>query len=268
MGAIDVWKCRGCQEIFCEDKRYGVQDLAAEVGFPKVEQGAKWAALVCIKEKGSDWTLTGAKPGTIIHHSCTVDTKVDLTVGSDYSIEPGVASGIGRHRIILLGDFVNSAVDVETGKKHTGPTNANPAPGRPFSFPAEKSAVPTLTSRYNVSNVSAATSFVAGIWAAIIGISSSGTTPVGVLLLLAGLVGIAGSYLTLRLKRLGPMLGIAASLLGILGLLELNLAVNSIGLLAPLASMIVSGAIAWLAWSRIRAQSGQKWHPLDMPAYG
>src|SRR5712664_450402 len=34
MGAIDVWKCRSCPQTFCEDKRYGMTDLAPEVGLP------------------------------------------------------------------------------------------------------------------------------------------------------------------------------------------------------------------------------------------
>src|SRR5205823_7349007 len=54
MGAIDVWKCRSCPQTFCEDKRYGMTDLAPEVGLPKIELGSKWAALICTRNTGSD----------------------------------------------------------------------------------------------------------------------------------------------------------------------------------------------------------------------
>src|SRR5436853_481474 len=46
MGSIDVWKCRSCPQTFCEDKRFGMTDLAPEVGLPKIEPGSKWAAII------------------------------------------------------------------------------------------------------------------------------------------------------------------------------------------------------------------------------
>src|SRR5260370_14007381 len=124
MGAVDVWRCRDCDQLFCEDKRYGMTDLAPEVGLPKIEPNTHWAALICTRDKGSNWTLTQVKPGMTISHSCTPDTKVELTVGQGYDLETGPASGIGKHRIIVIEKFVNSAVDVRTGQKHTTTTNA------------------------------------------------------------------------------------------------------------------------------------------------
>ncbi len=147
MGAIDVWKCRSCPQTFCEDKRYGVTDLAPEVGLPKIEPSSKWAALICTRNTGSNWTLIQAKPGNMIVHSCTPDTKLELKVGPDYSIEAGPASGIGQHRIILVENFVNAPVDVITGKKHLGTTNANQALGKPFSFTPPLSAAKSRSSR-------------------------------------------------------------------------------------------------------------------------
>ena len=97
IGTIDVWRCRACQELFCEDKRFGATDLAPEVGFPKVEPGAKWGALICTRDNGSTWTLTGVKPGATIAHSCTPETKLELSVGPNYSLGPGPSSGIGKH---------------------------------------------------------------------------------------------------------------------------------------------------------------------------
>src|SRR5438094_871331 len=134
MGAVDVWRCRGCDQLFCEDKRYGMTDLAPEVGLPKIEPNTQWAALICTRDKGSNWTLTQVKPGMTIAHSCTPDTKVELTVGPSYDLEAGPASGIGKHRIIVIEKFVNLAVDVQTGQKHTTTTNAYQALGKPFSI--------------------------------------------------------------------------------------------------------------------------------------
>src|SRR5260370_32209702 len=68
IGTIDVWRCRACQELFCEDKTFGATDLAPEVGFPKIDAGAKWAALTCTRDNASTWTLTGVKPSPTIAH--------------------------------------------------------------------------------------------------------------------------------------------------------------------------------------------------------
>src|SRR3989440_5303204 len=114
MGAVDVWRCRGCNQLFCEDKKYGMTDLAPEVGLPKIEPNTQWAALICTRDKGSNWTLTQVKPGMTIAHSCTPDTKVELTLGPRYDLAQGPASGIGKHRIIVIEKFVNLAVDVQT----------------------------------------------------------------------------------------------------------------------------------------------------------
>ena len=78
IGTVDVWRCRSCSEIFCEEKRFGATDLAPEVGFPKVEAGAKWAALICTRSNTSNWTLTGVKPGSTLVHSCTPETRLEL----------------------------------------------------------------------------------------------------------------------------------------------------------------------------------------------
>jgi hypothetical protein len=268
IGAIDVWRCRGCPDIFCEDKRYGIMDLAAEVGFPKIEPGAKWAALICTKEKGSDWTLTGAKPGSIIHHACTPDTKVDLTVGPDYSIMAGMASGIGKHRIIILENFVNSAVDVVTGKPHTGPTNANPAPGRPFSFAPEHSAALVETSKYNVYNLTSVALFASAIWSGYIGIAFDTGIISRITLVLAGITGIIGGYLTLNRRIIGPLLGLGSSVLGIIGLVMTGSFGPNLDLDALSILLVATLVLGWISRTRIKKLSEQQWHPLDMPAYG
>src|SRR2546429_8279932 len=102
MGTIDVWKCRSCPQTFCEDKRFGMTDLAPEVGLPKIEPGSKWAALICTRNNGSNWNLIQARPGNPIHHSFTPDTKLELKVGPDYFIESGPASRIVQPRNTLV----------------------------------------------------------------------------------------------------------------------------------------------------------------------
>ncbi|HZD11954.1 MAG TPA: hypothetical protein VE177_00340 [Candidatus Binatus sp.] len=270
IGAIDVWKCRKCAEIFCEDKRYGVMDLAAEVGFPKIPPGSKWAALVCTKDKVSDWTLTGAKPGIVISHSCTPETKVDLRIGEDYGIMTDVASGIGVHRIILLEKFVNSAVDVITGKPHTGPTNANPAPGRPFSFVPERSAASLeKQSLLNVYTFNALTFFIASIWTTYTGTVIGASLLTRTLLVASGIVGLIAGYFTLNKKIIGPITGLGSSIAGIVGFILVYPVVEQNPSLAVLLILNIANLpLAWISRVRIKRLTELQWHPLDMPAYG
>src|SRR5436853_1155229 len=210
MGSIDVWKCRSCPQTFCEDKRFGMTDLAPEVGLPKIEPGSKWAALICTRNTGSNWTLIQAKPGNMIQHSCTTDTKLELKVGSDYSIEAGPASGIGQHRIILVENFVNAPVDVITGKKHLGTTNANQALGKPFSFTPPLSAAIIQPSRYNVLNLTSILFIVSGVSLGLqASFSLANPTVLGVLAILA-LAVIASAILLQRPKLWPATLGLVA----------------------------------------------------------
>src|SRR5437879_8450539 len=211
MGAIDVWKCRSCPQTFCEDKRFGMTDLAPEVGLPKIEPGSKWAALICTRNTGSNWTLIQAKPGATLLHSCTPDTKLELKVGPDYSIEAGPASGIGQHRIILVENFVNAPVDVITGKKHLGTTNANQALGKPFSFTPPLSAAVIQPSKYNVLNLTSILFIMSGMWLALVASFSLATPAIfSILAILAVAAVVSGFFL--HTPNLWPAtLGLAAA---------------------------------------------------------
>jgi hypothetical protein len=269
MGAIDVWKCRSCPQTFCEDKRFGMTDLAPEVGLPRIEPGSKWAALICTRNTGSNWTLIQTKPGNTIQHSCTPDTKLELKVGPDYSIETGPASGIGQHRIILVENFVNAPVDVITGKKHLGTTNANQALGKPFSFTPPLSAAVIQPSRYNVLNLTSILFILSGISLGLTASFSLGTPIIlGVFAILALATIVAGIFL--RKPKLWPAtLGLAGAAIALAAQLWIQfgggLTASSIALDILLAASIITG---WLSWSRVRSLRAKQWHPLDMPAYG
>jgi hypothetical protein len=269
MGAIDVWKCRSCPQTFCEDKRFGITDLAPEVGLPKIEPGSKWAALICTRNTGSNWSLIQAKPGNMIAHSCTPDTKLELKVGPDYSIETGLASGIGQHRIILVENFVNAPVDVITGKKHLGTTNANQALGKPFSFTPPLSAAVITPSRYNVLNLTTILFIFSGIWLGILATFSVGNpVTLGVLAPFALASVVSGVFL--RKPKLWPAtLGLVAIVAAFVAQLWIQFTTSLTGGATALDVLLAASVVAgWLSWSRVRSLRAKQWHPLDMPAYG
>ncbi len=274
MGAVDVWRCRSCPQLFCEDKRYGITDLAPEVGLPKIEPGTKWAALICTRDEGSNWTLTQVKPGTILSHSCTPETKVELTVGTDYSLELGPVRGVGQHRIILLENFVNSAVDVQSGQKHTATTNAYQALGKPFSFTPPLSAAVIEPSRYNILNITTILFLATGIWSAVIAVSAPGVPQAisSQVRLLFGLVtaGVLASTYFLSKRRLwSPLLGIALAAVGLVVYSLIRIPTGYGVADYPLAIILLVDIVAgWMARERIKGLIEKQWHPLDMPAYG
>jgi hypothetical protein len=274
MGAVDVWRCRSCNQLFCEDKRYGVTDLAPEVGLPKIVPDTKWAALICTRDKESNWTLTQTGPGMTIVHSCTPDTKVELTVGQDYDLEPGPALGIGQHKLILIEKFVNTAVDVQSGKPHTTTTNAYQALGKPFSYTPPLSAAVIEPSRYNVLNLTSILMIATAVWSLIIataapGIPANLVGEVRILFAIVAVGGIASTYLLSKRRIWAPILGAVSAALGLIvyatSRYPSGFGIADYGLFVLLGADIVAG---WLARQRIKGMIERQWHPLDMPAYG
>ncbi|HEY4657053.1 MAG TPA: hypothetical protein VIH34_01050 [Candidatus Bathyarchaeia archaeon] len=273
IGTVDVWRCRSCDEIFCEDKRFGATDLAPEVGFPRVEAGSKWAALVCTRNNASNWTLTGAKPGNTLVHSCTPETKLELRVGPDYSLESGPMAGIGQHRIILLEKFVNSAVDVVSGQKHTGTTDAYQALGKPFSFTPPLSAAVVESSKLQLFNISAGLFSLTGLWT-LLGASMMPGTYQGlglrVLLVVLGVASFVSAYLVFRKSAPGSIVALATVLAGLGTFTALRLPLANFVFSDYVLYVLLAGdlLVGWITWNRIRSIRASRWHPMDMPAYG
>ncbi len=274
MGAVDVWRCRGCNQLFCEDKRYGMTDLAPEVGLPKIEPNTQWAALICTRDKGSNWTLTQVKPGMTIAHSCTPDTKVELTVGPSYDLEQGPASGIGKHRIIVIEKFVNLAVDVQTGQKHTTTTNAYQALGKPFSFTPPLSATTIAPSKYSILNLTSLLFLATTVWSIVLAVTSAGlpqslATELRILFALVAAGTLGSTYLLSKRRLWSPLLGLGVAAIGLIvyayAKIGSGFSVADYALSILLLADIASG---WLARERIKALIEKQWHPLDMPAYG
>ncbi len=274
MGAVDVWRCRSCPQLFCEDKRYGMTDLAPEVGLPKIEEGTKWAALICTRDKGSNWTLTQVKPGTVLSHSCTPETKVELTVGPDYGLEQGPVRGIGEHRIILIENFINSAVDVQSGQKHTTTTNAYQALGKPFSFTPPLSAAVIQPSRYNILNITTILFLATGAWGAVVALSAPGipqaiSSQVRILLGLVAAGVLASTYFLSKRRLWSPLLGGALAAVGLVGYSIIMIPTGYGAADYALAIVLLADVAAgWMARQRIKGLIEKQWHPLDMPAYG
>jgi hypothetical protein len=58
IGAIDIWRSAITKELFCEEKRLGILEIADYIGMPKIDKGYKWAIAVNRNRLGKDrWKL-------------------------------------------------------------------------------------------------------------------------------------------------------------------------------------------------------------------
>lgn len=112
-GSVDVWICRKCRDLFCEDKRWGLTDLSPEVGFPKRDEGSKWGVLICLINNEVKWELVEAKPGKRFEHSCVDGKACPLLVNGDYSVSTTEAPSPNKHSLFVVDGYVNRSIVVK-----------------------------------------------------------------------------------------------------------------------------------------------------------
>ena len=87
IGAIDVWRSVITKELFCEEKRLGILDIAEDIGMPKIEKGKKWAVAVNRNRIGKDrWKLIKILKEGIFKFFDTDDETIINTTVKNYRI--------------------------------------------------------------------------------------------------------------------------------------------------------------------------------------
>jgi hypothetical protein len=87
IGAIDVWRSVITKELFCEEKRLGILDIAEDIGMPKIEKGKKWAVAVNRNRIGKDrWKLIKILEEGIFKFFDTDDETIIITNVKNYHI--------------------------------------------------------------------------------------------------------------------------------------------------------------------------------------
>jgi hypothetical protein len=87
IGAIDVWRSVITKELFCEEKRLGILDIAEDIGMPKIEKGKKWAVAVNRNRIGKDrWKLIKILKEGIFKFVDTDDETIINTTVKNYQI--------------------------------------------------------------------------------------------------------------------------------------------------------------------------------------
>jgi hypothetical protein len=87
IGAIDVWRSVITKELFCEEKRLGILDIAEDIGMPQIEKGKKWAVAVNRNRIGKDrWKLIKILKEGIFKFFDTDDETIINTTVKNYRI--------------------------------------------------------------------------------------------------------------------------------------------------------------------------------------
>jgi hypothetical protein len=87
IGAIDVWRSVITKELFCEEKRLGILDIAEDIGMPKIEKGKKWGVAVNRNRIGKDrWKLIKILKEGVFKFFDTDDETIINTTVKNYRI--------------------------------------------------------------------------------------------------------------------------------------------------------------------------------------
>ena len=58
IGAVDIWRSLITKDLFCEEKRLGILEIADKIGMPKIEKDRKWAIAISREGRGHGrWRL-------------------------------------------------------------------------------------------------------------------------------------------------------------------------------------------------------------------
>jgi hypothetical protein len=89
IGAIDIWRSVITKELFCEEKRLGILDIADYIGMPKIDKGYKWAVAVNRNRLGKDrWKLIKIlKEGRFTFYDTDDDTVITINVKNYHIID-------------------------------------------------------------------------------------------------------------------------------------------------------------------------------------
>lgn len=112
IGAVDIWRSVLTKELFCEEKRLGILEIADYIGMPKLESEQKWAVAVSRKRSGKDrWKLIRIiKEGNVSFVANGDERQTGVTV-VDYNVVDN------EWWSFLVSDKVNRTVEINGGDR-------------------------------------------------------------------------------------------------------------------------------------------------------
>ncbi|MFN3622205.1 MAG: hypothetical protein ACK4TI_04860 [Nitrososphaerales archaeon] len=111
IGAVDVWMCKLCKEVFCDEKRWGETEVSKGLGFTGSKKGHRWAILVCRGVDKIEWALTQVYVGETLTHRCSSSDEAVFKVGDDFKIR-FEGSPRNEHTLYLVEQYINKTISV------------------------------------------------------------------------------------------------------------------------------------------------------------
>lgn len=111
-GVVDVWRCRQCKKLFCEDRRYS-EGLKPDIGFEEIPEDEQWAILTCTDIRGVFMESLPVKPGKRLEHVCKSGGRHQFTVRQDWAIDSTAAEEDERtvHGLYMVKDHLNRQIE-------------------------------------------------------------------------------------------------------------------------------------------------------------
>ena len=87
IGAVDIWRSVISKELFCEEKRLGILEIADYIGMSTIDKNKRWAVAISRKKTGTDrWKLIKLiKEGKFKFLDTDDETPIEVDV-KDYKI--------------------------------------------------------------------------------------------------------------------------------------------------------------------------------------
>ena len=107
MGSVDIWRSLLTKEIFCEEKRLGILQIADYIGMPKIDKDKKWAVAVSRNRKGHlRWRLIKIRKEGKMTFTDADDNIIEVNAKDFKIADPGWWS-------FLVEENVNRNMEVE-----------------------------------------------------------------------------------------------------------------------------------------------------------
>ena len=107
MGSVDIWRSLLTKEIFCEEKRLGILQIADYIGMPKIDKDKKWAVAISRNRKGHlRWRLIKMIKEGKMTFTDADDNAIEVNVKDSKIVDPWWWS-------FLVEENVNRNMEVE-----------------------------------------------------------------------------------------------------------------------------------------------------------
>ena len=89
IGTVDVWRSVLTKEMFCEEKRLGILQIADYIGMPKINKDKKWAVTINRKRTGHlRWRLIGIIKEGKMTFTDADDNAIEVNVKDFKIVDP------------------------------------------------------------------------------------------------------------------------------------------------------------------------------------